>query len=1048
MMSRVIMTSMKIRLVVASMAALLIIFGYMQLSKVPVDVLPEFSRPFVEIQTEALGLSAPEVEALITTPLEADLLNGISWVEEIRSESLPGLCHNVLIFEKGTDIMKARQMVQERLIGIHALPNVSTPPMMLNPISSSGRILQVGLSSDELSLIDISVLARWTMVPRLMGVPGVANVSIWGQRKRQLQVQVDPEVLKEKGVTLHQIISTTGNALWVSPLSYLAASTPGTGGWIDTPNQRLGIRHVSPISTPEQLAHVTVEGTKMLLGDVSKVVEEHQPLIGDAIIDDSPSLMLIVEKFPWANTVDVTKGVENTLDEMKPGLSGLKIDPTLFKPATFIEVATSNLGSALTIGGILVLIALFAFSLNWRSTLISAVVILVSMIVGIAVLYVRGIMPNMMIIAGLMVAMGLIIDDAIVDVENIRKRIQEHFKKGDDKSIATVIYEASMEMRGPLFYATIILALVAVPLFALEGLSGSLYQPLALSYLMALLASFVVALIVTPALSLIFLKKSSAKSGDSPVAQSLRKMYDGLFMWATRSPWAAFVTVCLFLVIGIASSFFFTEGSVVPTFKENDLLVRWDAPEGTSHQEMNRISALVSRELRQIPGVNNVSANVGRAVYSDRINEMNSAQLWVSVDPSADYEATMSEVANVIQGYPGISNEVLTYLQSRVREELSGTAHPLVVRVYGEDHKIIRAKAEEIQMLLAHKEGIVDAIVQYPNEHPTLEIEVDLERAKRYGVKPGDVRREASTLLGGIRVGSLFEEQKVFDVLVWGNPDSRHSISGINNLLISTPNGDHVQLKDVADIRIVNSVTRIDREAISRYIDVTASISNGNYTNMVASIQNDIGNMNFPLEYRAEVLGEYAEQLAARDKMRSFFIAAIILIFLLLQAISRSWKLATAIFLTIPMAVVGGLLMSLFAFGSALSLGSVLGLTAVLILAVRNSVILIRKYQSSEMENNQSVDPGIVKSVTRERVVPIVSSAIVLMVGALPMAFSGNIAGLEIFHTMALVIIGGLITSTLYSLIGVPAMYLMFASEQEPELEFTPDTLAAEGRSV
>ena len=1048
MMSRVIMTSMKMRLVVASMAALLIIFGFTQLTKVPVDVLPEFSRPFVEIQTEALGLSAPEVEALITTPLEADLLNGISWVEEIRSESLPGLCSNVLIFEKGTDIMKARQMVQERLIGIHALPNVSKPPMMLNPISSSGRILQIGLSSEELSLIDISVLARWTMVPRLMGVHGVANVSIWGQRKRQLQVQVDPEVLRDKGVTLHQLISTTGNALWVSPLSYLAASTPGTGGWIDTPNQRLGIRHVSPISTPEQLARVSVEGTNLLLGDVSNVVEEHQPLIGDALIDDSPSLMLIVEKFPWANTIDVTKGVENTLDEMRPGLTGLKIDPTLFKPATFIEVATSNLGTALTIGGILVLIALFAFTLNWRTTLISAVAILVSMIVGITVLYVRGIMPNMMIIAGLMLAMGLIIDDAIVDVENIRKRIQEHLKKGGDKLIATVIYEASMEMRGPLFYATIILALIALPIFALEGFSGSLYQPLALSYLMALLASFVVALIVTPALSLILLRKSSAKSGDSPVAQSLRKMYDGLFMWATKSPWPAFVTVCLILVVGVVSTFFLTEGSVIPAFKENDVLVRWDAPEGTSHQEMNRISALVSGELRQIPGVNNVSANVGRAVYSDRINDMNSAQLWVSINPSADYDATVSEVAKVVQGYPGISNEVLTYLQSQVREELSGTDHPLVVRVYGEDHKIIRAKAEEIQMLLSHKEGIVDAIVQYPKEHPTLEIEVDLERAKRYGVKPGDVRREASTLLGGIHVGSLFEEQKVFDVMVWGNPDARHSISAINELLIRTPNGDHVQLKDVADIRIVSSVTSIKREAIARYMDVTASINGGNYTDIVASLRSDISKMNFPLEYRAEILGEHAEQLAAREKLRSFLIAALILIFLLLQAISRSWKLATAIFLTIPMVLVGGLLMSLIAFGSMLSLGSVLGLAVVVIIAIRNSVILIRKYQSSETENNQSVDPGIVKSVTRERVVPIITTAVVLMVAALPMVFAGNIAGLEIFHNMALVVIGSLVTSIIYTLIGVPSMYLMFATEQEPELDFAPDALATEGRSA
>ena len=300
MMRWIIWSSLKLRLVVVTFAAGLIIFGFTQIDDMPIDTLPEFSRSYVEIQTEALGLSADEVEALITTPVEADLLNGVSWVENIRSKSLPGLSSIVLTFEKGTDIMRARQMVQERLIAVHALPNVSKPPTMLNPISSTNRTVEIGLTSDELSLIDLSVLARWTIVPRLMGVPGVANVSIWGQRKRQLQVQVDPERLRDEGVTLRQIIKTTGNALWVSPLSFLEASTPGTGGWIDTPNQRLGVRHLLPISNADDLAQVVIEGASgKRLGDVARVVEDHQPLIGDAIVNDAPALMLVVEKFPW-----------------------------------------------------------------------------------------------------------------------------------------------------------------------------------------------------------------------------------------------------------------------------------------------------------------------------------------------------------------------------------------------------------------------------------------------------------------------------------------------------------------------------------------------------------------------------------------------------------------------------------------------------------------------------------------------------------------------------------------------------------------------------
>lgn len=366
MMCWVIASSLQFRLLVLACVAVLMIFGVRQLREVPVDILPEFSRPYVEIQTEALGLSAAEVESLITTPLEADMLNGVPWVNEIRSESIPGLSSIVLVFEQGTNILAARQMVQERLVSVHALPNVSKPPAMLNPTSSASRCLQIGLTSDKHSLIDMSVLARWTIKPRLMGVNGVANVSIWGQRKRQLQVQIDPEQLREKGVTLSQVIDTTGNSLWVSPLSFLNASTPGTGGFIDTPNQRLGVRHLLPISTPEELAEVTVVGTEMRLGDVAHVVEDHQPLIGDALVDDSAALVLVVEKFPWANTSQVTRGVEEALDALQPGLIGLRMDSTLFRPATFVETAMSNLAVSISIGGGLLLLVLLACLYNWR----------------------------------------------------------------------------------------------------------------------------------------------------------------------------------------------------------------------------------------------------------------------------------------------------------------------------------------------------------------------------------------------------------------------------------------------------------------------------------------------------------------------------------------------------------------------------------------------------------------------------------------------------------------------------------------------------------
>src|SRR3954468_2296029 len=371
MMRWIVGASMQLRVLVVVIAALIMVFGVSQLRQMPVDVLPEFTQPYVEIQTESLGLSAEEVEQLITVPMEQDLLNGLPWLQSIRSESVPSLSSVVLIFQPGTDLMRARQMVSERMTQAVAMPHVSKPPTMLQPLSSSNRVMIVGLSSKSVTHINMSVLARWTIQPRLMGVPGVANVSIWGQRDRQLQVQVDPKRLAEKNVSLLQVLETTGNSLWVSSLSFVEASTPGTGGFIDTANQRLGIRHILPIVSPKELAQVPIEDAKDIkLSDVANVVENHQPLIGDALTGEGPGLLLVVEKFPGANTLEVTHGVEEAMSDLSPGLAGITVDKDVFRPADFIETATSNLGRATIIGFALLAIVLMVFFYDLRTALI------------------------------------------------------------------------------------------------------------------------------------------------------------------------------------------------------------------------------------------------------------------------------------------------------------------------------------------------------------------------------------------------------------------------------------------------------------------------------------------------------------------------------------------------------------------------------------------------------------------------------------------------------------------------------------------------------
>src|SRR5512138_3589187 len=375
MMRSVISTSLKYKFVAVALAVAVIAVGVGQLRSAPVDVLPEFSPPHVEIQTEALGLSAEEVEQLVTLGLEQDLLNGVPWLQSIYSESMPGMSSVVLVFEPGTNLIRARQMVAERLAQAFALPHVSKPPTMLQPYSSTSRVMVVGLSSKTLTPIQMSVLARWTISPRLLGVPGVANVAIWGQRDRQLQVLTDPNRLIEKKVSLQQVLETTGNALWVSSLSFVEASTPGTGGFIDTANQRIGIRHLLPIVSPEGLAQVPIEGTKLVLGDVATITEDHQPLIGDAISNEGTGLLMVIEKFPGANPLAVTRGVEDALDEMRPGMTGLDMNPNVYRPADFIEAATRNVGWMLLIALLLVLLVLAAFWLDWRTVLVALVVI-------------------------------------------------------------------------------------------------------------------------------------------------------------------------------------------------------------------------------------------------------------------------------------------------------------------------------------------------------------------------------------------------------------------------------------------------------------------------------------------------------------------------------------------------------------------------------------------------------------------------------------------------------------------------------------------------
>ncbi len=1019
--------SLRFRYLVIALAIGMMLFGGAQLRELPVDVFPEFAPPRVEIQTPALGMSAEEVESLVTVPLE-QALSGIEGVDILRSKSAPQVSAIQLIFKPGSDLMHARQLVSERMSSVSAtLPSWAGPPFMLPPLSATSRVMKIGLSSDSVSLMDMSMTAYWKIRTRLLGVPGVANVPIWGERLKMLQVQVEPARLAAHGVSLNQVMDATSEALDVGILRFSSGAVIGKGGSIETASQHLAIRHVPPIVKPEDLAHIRLvgrNGDQVALTDVADLVIDHQPLIGDAIINDGPGLMLIIEKFPWANTLDVTRGVEAALDELRPGLAGITVDPTIFRPADFIELALHNLAMTLLLGSALVFLVLLAFLYDWRTALISLVAIPLSLTAAALVLYATGATINTMILAGFVIAVGVVVDDAIIDIENITRRLRQYRAEGSDRSTASIILESSLEVRGAIIYATLIDVVALMPVLLIEGLSGAFFRPLAIAYGLAVLASLVVALTVTPALGLVLLANAPIERRRSPIADRLRAAYATALARIVRSARPAFGSVAVAAVIGVLV-IPQLGASLFPEFKERDFLMHWVTTPGTSQPEESRIVLAASRELRAIPGVRNFGSHIGQALLGEEIAGVDFGENWISIDPTVDYDTTLDAIDEVAEGYPGMFRNVETYLNERIDEVLTGSSDAIAVRIYGPDLAVLRAKSEEIESALAKIKGIDGVHRDLLVEIPQIQVKVDLAVAQRHGIKPGDVRRAAATFMSGEEVGDVFRDGKAYDVQVWTTSAARDSLTDIENLPIDTPSGRTIRLADVADVRIGPTPNSIIHEGLTRRMNVGANVLGRDLGAVVQDVQRAVDQVDFERGYHAELLGEFQERQAASDHLMLFGLGAAVLILLLLQTSFVSWRLAWLIFLTLPFALVGGLIAAYLA-GGVLQLGSLVGLFTVFGIAARNGIMLVNHFQHLERVEGVPFGPELVIRGARERLAPILMTALATGLALIPLVIAGEIPGHEIEHPMAVVILGGLITSTLLNLFVVPSLYLRF----------------------
>lgn len=1068
MMSAIVRWTLQFRLLVLAATAGILALGLTNLPSMSVDAFPEFAPPQVEIQTEALGLSAAEVEQLITSPMEADLLNGVAWVEAIRSKSVPGLSSIQMVFKPGTDILRARQLVSERLTQARALPNVSAAPVLMQPLSSTSRVMMVRLTSKNMSAIDMSVLARWTMKPGLLAVPGVANVAIWGQRDQQLQVLVDPARLEAKGVTLDEIIKTTGNSVWVSPLSYLEASTPGTGGFFETGHQRIGVQHVLPITTPEDLGQVPLQGPagKLLLKDVASVATDHQPLIGDALLSNEAELLLVIEKFPETNTMDVTRGVDEVLRELQPGLPGVTIDTSVYRQASFIDEEVGTLGVAALIA-LLLIVALFgAFFRSWRTALISLITIPVSLTAAALVLDLRGTGMNTMVLAGLVLALAVIVGDVAEDLNGIARARsaaaraaagadsasadagpgtgQDHVPvqgpEQDQDRRDSVIPGALRAARTPILYALLIMALALMPALFIPGENGALFGPLVQSYLLALVVSMIVALTVTAALA--FVLPGGSKASERRSLARLQGAYGRTVTRLTQKTRWVFAAAAVVAVAGLAlAPQLAGTRPVVPVLADKTLVVHWSAIAGTSDQEMSRITEAAAGELRKVQGVANVGGHVGRAITSDQVGDVSSGELWVTVAPDASYPDTAAAVDQVIAGYPGLTSKVSTYPQERIDQIREEADSGFAVRVFGLDPTILRQKAAEVQQILEHTAGVVNPHVDLPAEQPIAEVKVNLAAAQKAGVVPGDVRRAAAALLQGIEVGNLYEQQKVFSVIVKGNAATRSSLDSVRNLIIDTPNGGHARLGDVAQVTMVGNESVILHDDTSRRVDVKAEIQGRPLGDIQRDIDTALQQMQFPISYHAEILTQYAQQQNSYQWLWLLAAVATAGILVLLQTATGSWRLAAPLFLGLILALSGGVLAAQ-ATGGVNSLVALVAFAAVLGIAVRGALLLTGQVRSLQATDASAPWPALVVRGTKERLGPVLMSIVITALALVPLVLLGGVVGTEIILPLAVIIWGGLLTTTFFTLFVVPAMLLRFEPKPAPSARTGEGTAA------
>lgn len=1009
-------------MLVVAITALIVVYGAITVQNLPIDVFPDITKPTVTIMTESHGMAPEEVETRVTLPIES-YLNGLPGVERIRSQSGIGLSAVYVEFEWGTDIYRNRQLVQEKLnLAKERLPKDITP--IMGPIGSlMGQIQQIAVTTEsgQVGPMELRTLAEWVLRPRLMTIPGVSQVISIGGGLKQYQILVSAEKLNRYQLSIEQVDKE---------LAQISQNT--TGGFLEKNGQEFLVRNIGVVDGTEEIRQTLIGlhfGRPVLVADIAEVKEAPRLKRGDGSFNGKPSVVMTIQKQPGADTVTITREIQKAIDEIRPSLpKGVVVNPDVFKQSNFIESSINGIQGKLKFGTVLVFIILFIFLANLRMSIITLTAIPVSFLVTAIVFKFFGLSVNTMTLGGLAIAIGELVDDSIVDVENVFRRLKENAKLLSPQPILKVIYDASSEVRNSIVLATVIIALVFLPLFNLTGLEGRLFAPLGVAYLTALIASLVVSLTLTPVLCSYFLRGKLTEHSDTKFVSFLKKLDRRILDWALPRSNLVLGSSLLLLISALLLTPFMGR-DFLPQFNEGTAMIAVVAPPGISLTESNKLGEKAEAIMLATPEIKSASRRTGRAELDEHAAGVNVSEIDVDFkETGRPREVVLNEIRTKLkEQLPGIGVNVGQPISHLIDHMLSGVSAALAIKIFGPDLITLREKSIELEEAIKDVPGLVDLRVEQQGLIPQVKIKVLRTEAAKFGLSPGEITKLLEGAFNGETVAQIIEETRLYDVFFQFDESSRGSTEQMENTVLKVmPDGRKVILKDVADVYETTGPNEINRENSQRRIVISGNVSGRDLGSLVEEIQKRVKErVQLPEGYYVVYGGQFESQQAATRKILLFGLISIIGIAFVLLSHFQSKAITAQIMATIPLAFIGGIIL-LFFTDRSITVASLVGFITLCGVASRNGIMMISHYLHLMKYENESFSKEMIIRGSQERLVPVMMTAAVASLALLPLVFAKGQPGSEVLHPVAVVIVGGLISSTLLDIIVTPALFFRF----------------------